>query len=197
DHDGKYPQANDGAGNDVALWSENTWGIPRTRLWFIQLVPYYYSDSGEGLQCPSDQWEGVWNFDPDDLLIHEAATSYSLNYALRHFGNFKLEDLSEPSNLIYTVEVGSDTFVYWRSGGASIWDDGLNGSASNSNWLTARHNGGINITLLDGHYEALPTQDLLDKPMSTSYAGSRDRLSREGAEMHYNVSQYGVYWWLD
>lgn len=173
------------------LWSENSWWIPKEKLWFYTLVPKLVQNP-DVLICPADPFRDQFDFEAKRGNIPHANTwvpscGYALNYVLRHFGdpysfNIEAYSPSRPEETILMAEVGPDDEIRlipnysgggatpWRDAGRMVWHDGIRSwDRWRPTWLTTRHMGAINMAAMDLSVKRVPTMRVLELPLEQQY----------------------------
>jgi len=232
DHQGWLPQSHcpqSVYGDNVgATWSEAAWGVPKRALWFYLVTPTYLRDP-RALACPSDPFRALFDFEARDDLT-KPACGYGLNYVMRHAGSHMMNTdrrgPKRPAETILLAEVGPDDARElaplmgsadaggvawpWRDGGRLLWDDGTRPWYPGITWLTARHNGKINLAAIDGSVKRVPTiQQLRSGPKLRTlecygpvFPGPKyvcalcaAAQSGFGPTQHYIFSASKLWWW--
>ncbi len=200
------------------LWSERDWGVQKPDLWFYKLFPTYLGDP-KAMICPGDPFRSRFDFEasfptpnfPRRSNARANSCGYGMNYAFRHFGepySFNTERYppTHPDRVIMFAEVGPDNENNtaplpdalfrvgrpWRDGGRLVWDDGARPWYAGPTWLTDRHNGGINMTSLDGAvHRVLTTRWLRRRPDGSSPIETRYERGVTGDCTFCNLSEPG------
>lgn len=234
EHKGWLPQSHSPEsvyGDSVgSTWSEAAWGVPKRNLWFYLLTPAYFGDP-RALICPGDPFRATFDFEErNEAGMH--ACGYGMSYFFRHAGshlmNTERYSPQRPANTILLAEVGPDdvqeiTLLMgavtgqeaaraWRDGGRLLWDDGNRPWYAGPTWLTARHNGAINMLSLDGAVRRVSTVRALQSPILQRHNDCFGRavvggqstfvcplcwgsLPGFGQASHYNFAPAGLWWW--
>jgi prepilin-type N-terminal cleavage/methylation domain-containing protein len=174
------------------LWSENSWGIVKSKLWFYGLVPRLVHNP-DVLICPADPFGNLFDFEAVNqggephMNARVPSCGYGINYLLRHFRepySFNIEKYppTRPEETILMAEVGPDDEIKlvrnytgggstpWRDAGRLIWDDGNRPwDSPKPLWLTTRHFGSINMAAMDLSVKRVPTVKVLESPILQEY----------------------------
>ncbi len=209
DNQGWLPSVNDVTESQAVTADAS----PMNQAWFTKLFPTYLQDP-VSLSCPRDPYGYRMEYASD--LSHPNAAEYS-SYGVNDFimsaGDGYLANIerlrpTRPLDTILVADLGPDRLLFdgvsgegpGRNSSLMSWGDGFDPYKRTppNPWLTARHNGGINVLTLGGGIRKARTADMMDKPMQRYYADCAAggcTLCNELGLYHYSFAQSNLYWW--
>lgn len=209
-----------------SVWSETDWYLAKKDLWFYKLGTKYLPNPKIWV-CPGDPFGARFDYTAmKNGRPHTNAAvpscGYGMNYLLRHSGlgekafNIERYPPKRPMNTILLAEVGPDHVLEnaplyandgagqaWRDAGRLVWDDGNRPWYSGPTWLTARHNGSINMSTMGGSVQRVPTLKQVRSRPRPEYDDCKRgdcyfckyKSPSDSDRTHYSFASSQLYWW--